>query len=321
MTGDERRGPNGGNGVGGGYHSGGGEATRFRGGSFLTFRGDFRILPRRVPHGGPVRARAVVFPTPKKHASHVSSHPHRRQLENEQDLRRGRRSREGDRLRPSRRKPPGNPRLPAVSHDPGGRRRSQGNAALRRRGERPLGPERRLHGRSLDGDAPRRGPHARHRRPQRAPPVFRRNGRNRQPARQGRGRSRPRRRRLRRRDLGRARGGADRRGHRPPDPQGARRHNGPLEGRDRLRARLGDRHRQDRHARHGAGSPRADPRDPRRPLRRRRRRDRPHPLRRLDEAGQRARTAGQEGHRRRPYRRRVAQAPDFLALVAAGAAV
>ncbi len=80
---------------------------------------------------------------------------------------------------------------------------------------------------------------------------------------------------------------------------------------DRLRARLGHRHRKGRHGRAGPGGPRVHPRAPDQALRRARGPAHPHPLRRVDEAGQRRGTARPEGHRRRPDRGREPRGPQF----------
>src|SRR6185437_6813226 len=97
--------------------------------------------------------------------------------------------------------------------------------------------------------------------------------------------------RLRRRDRGRTGGGADR-GRAAPAGERAR---GERAARPRLRAGLGDRHRQDRHARAGAGGARVPAWTDRRP----------GPLRRLGEAGQRRRAALPAGCRRRARGRRL----------------
>ncbi len=76
---------------------------------------------------------------------------------------------------------------------------------------------------------------------------------------------------------------------------------------DRLRAGLGHRHRPQRHARAGAGSPRRDPQTARGALRRGRGRGDPHPVRRLGEAGKRARHPQPAGRGRRAGRRREPQ--------------
>ena len=63
---------------------------------------------------------------------------------------------------------------------------------------------------------------------------------------------------------GRARRGRDRGRAAPPGGADRRRDRRSRAARDRLRARLGDRHRQDRHARAGAGGARLHPQPPRR---------------------------------------------------------
>ena len=93
------------------------------------------------------------------------------------------------------------------------------------------------------------------RRPLRTAPVLRRDRRDRRAsAAARRWQSGPARDRVRRRDRGRARGGRDRRGAAPP----GRRARGRRQPRDRLRAGLGDRHREDRDARDGAAGARDD---------------------------------------------------------------
>ena len=99
--------------------------------------------------------------------------------------------------------------------------------------------------------------------------------------------------RVRGRDGGRARGGGDR-GRPAPTGLGAR---GRGQPRRRLRARLGDRHRQDGHARDGPGGARVHQEPARRA----------GALRRLGEARQRGGAARAAGRRRRTRRRRLAR--------------
>ena len=110
---------------------------------------------------------------------------------------------------------------------------------------------------------------------------------------------------------GRDRGGARARRHRaqaaPPGAGGAREGAGGAAGRGghRLRADLGDRHRPQRDAGAGAGGDRVRARAGR-GLRQGGRRAGAHPLRRVGQAREHRRAAGAAGRRRRAGRRRVA---------------
>src|SRR5207247_2068490 len=130
-----------------------------------------------------------------------------------------------------------------------------------------------------------------------APPLLRRDGRDDRKARRPGVRLGPARDGRRGGDRGGARGGRNRGG--PPPP--ARRAAAAPGPRRRLRARLGDRHRQDRHARAGAGGPRLHQDADRRA----------GALRRLGQAGQR-RGAALPARRRRRARRRRLTGPRVL---------
>src|SRR5690606_31827341 len=78
-----------------------------------------------------------------------------------------------------------------------------------------------------------------------------------------------------------------------------------------LRARLGHRHRQGRDDRTGAGGACVHPRAAWQTLWLLGRRSHAYPLRRFDEAGERSRTAGAEGHRRWPDWRRKPRGPEL----------
>ncbi len=110
---------------------------------------------------------------------------------------------------------------------------------------------------------------------------------------------------LRRRDRGGARGGRHRAQAAPPGAGGARegRRRAAGRGRDRLRADLGDRHRQGRDARAGAGGDRLRARARGRP-RAGRGRARARPLRRQRQARERGRDPRAAGRGRRARRRR-----------------
>ncbi len=113
--------------------------------------------------------------------------------------------------------------------------------------------ERRLHGRAERGHAQGLRSGIRDHRPQRAPPVLRRDGRDREPAREGRRGRRADSHRVRGRKEGRARKRLYRRDRPVPDAHGAdrpfRRRGG--ERRNRLRTGVGHRHGADRDRRAG----------------------------------------------------------------------
>ena len=139
-------------------------------------------------------------------------------------------------------------RLPAVRLARRRRAGARRHGDRRLRAELPLGARGRVHRRGLRADAARARRLRHDRRPLGAAPVLRRDRRDRRAALPRRAGERAARDRLRRRDPGRARGGRDRGGAAPP----GRRARGRRQPRDRLRAGLGDRHREDRDARDGA---------------------------------------------------------------------
>ena len=198
---------------------------------------------------------------------------HRRQLEDEHPARRCARAR-------ARRSASAATRSPASRRSSARRSRTctmcattlAGSTIARRRAERLLGGEGRVHRRG-QRHAGRRGRRVRDHRPQRAPPVLRRDRRDREPRASKAalahglkpimcvGET-----------LAAARGRRDRPTCSCADARRPRRHRCRRRLHRRVRARLGDRHRTRGRRRDGAGGDRPDPHDAARARRRRRRR-------------------------------------------------